>query len=250
MLRRGREPDRTHHTHQEDGDMSSRRIDHRSERASSPGGVYSGTLVAERSAGAVIGRPALALTSLQRIILAMAGIGILTASAYVSVPFFPVPLTMQTLAVLLLGGLLGPTVAASSVAGYLAIGATGAPVFHNGLGGLAVLAGPTAGYLIGFIPAALIMGFAVRWARKSSAEGRLDGWLAFGFLVAGTVLASAVIYAVGVPWLAVFTGQGLQKATAIGAVPFLLGDALKAAVAIGAIRMGGDALARRGLLLH
>ena len=201
-----------------------------------------------------IARPIPSLTLTHKIVLAVAGVGILTASAYISVPFFPVPLTMQTLAVLLLGGLLGPTVAVSSVAGYLALGAAGAPVFHNGLGGLAVLAGPTAGYLVGFLPAAFIMGMAVRWARKvrsgSNATDRLDGWKALGMLAVGAVLASAVIYAVGVPWLAIFTGQGLVKAAGIGAVPFLLGDVLKAAVAIGAIRIGGDFLARRGLLLR
>ncbi|MCL5736583.1 MAG: biotin transporter BioY [Actinobacteria bacterium] len=232
-----------------------------------------------------LARPAPTFTAVHKIVLAIAGIGILTASAYVSVPFFPVPLTMQTLAVLLLGGLLGPTMAASSVAGYLAIGAMGAPVFHNGLGGLAVLAGPTAGYLVGFIPAAAVMGLAVRRARRTpgraesdvvdrsgsavvscadsavvsranSADGsglgagRLDGWRALAVLAVGAVVSSAVIYAVGVPWLAVFTGKGLLGAAQIGAVPFLLGDALKAAVAIGAIRIGGNFLARRGLLLH
>jgi biotin transport system substrate-specific component len=215
--------------------------------------------VAGPAAAGSIARPGLSLTLVQKVVLAMAGIGILTASAYVSVPFFPVPLTMQTLAVLLLGGLLGPTVAASSVAGYLVIGAMGAPVFHNGLGGLAVFAGPTAGYLIGFIPAAFIMGLAVCWARKvrhgSTSEDtvtadRLGGWKALAILALGTVFASAVVYAVGVPWLAVFTGQGLVGAVKIGAVPFLLGDALKAAVALGAIRIGGALLARKGLLLH
>jgi biotin transport system substrate-specific component len=181
-------------------------------------------------------------------------VGILTASAYISIPFFPVPLTMQTLAVLLLGGLLGPTVALSSVAGYVALGVMGAPVFHNGLGGLAVLAGPTGGYLIGFLPAAFVMGLAVRAARKTSSDakagGRLQGWKALGLLAAGAVAASVIIYAVGVPWLAVFTGQGLRGAASVGAVPFLLGDALKAAVAVAAIRVGGDVLARKGLLIH
>jgi biotin transport system substrate-specific component len=100
------------------------------------------------------------------------------------------------------------------------------------------------------------MGMAVRWARKArsnsdaTAGDRLDGWKALGILAVGAVLASAVIYAVGVPWLAVFTGQGLVRAAGIGAVPFLLGDVLKAAVAIGAIRIGGDFLARRGMLLR
>jgi biotin transport system substrate-specific component len=140
----------------------------------------------------------------------------------------------------------------------------GAPVFHNGRGGLAVFAGPTAGYLVGFIPAAVVMGLAARWAGRTRsrsaltagsadpvvADGRFDGWKALAILAVGAVVASAVIYAVGVPWLALFTGKGLVGAAKIGAVPFLLGDALKAAVAIGAIRLGGDLLARKGLLLH
>jgi biotin transport system substrate-specific component len=202
------------------------------------------------TAAGVIAKPILALTTLHKIVLALAGVGILTASAYVSVPFFPVPLTLQTLAVLLLGGILGPMVAASSVAGYLAIGAMGAPVFHNGLGGLAVLGGPTAGYLIGFIPAVVVMGLAVRAARGMS-EGQdaaLTGWKSLGILAAGAVTASAVIYTVGTVWLALFTGQDLVLAAKIGVVPFLLGDALKAAVAVGAIRVGGGLLARKGLL--
>jgi biotin transport system substrate-specific component len=215
--------------------------------------------VAGSAAAGTLARPGLSLTLLQKVVLAMAGVGVLTASAYVSVPFFPVPLTMQTLAVLLLGGLLGPTVAVSSVAGYLALGAMGAPVFHNGLGGLAVLAGPTAGYLIGFIPAAFVMGMAVRWARKargdSAAQGgatsdRLDGWKALAILALGAVVASAIVYAIGIPWLALFTGKNLVTAANVGAIPFLLGDALKAAVAIGAIRIGGDLLVRKGLLIH
>ncbi len=215
--------------------------------------------VAGAAATGSIVRPRLSLTLVQRLVLALAGVGVLTASAYVSVPFFPVPLTMQTLAVLLVGGLLGPTVAVSSVAGYLAIGAMGVPVFHNGLGGLAVLAGPTAGYLVGFIPAAFVMGLAVRWARKIRRDpvvgaiktsDRVDGWKALTVLALGAVGANAVIYAIGVPWLALFTGQDLAAAAKLGAVPFLLGDALKAAVAIGAVRIGGDLLARKGLLIH
>jgi biotin transport system substrate-specific component len=143
---------------------------------------------------------------------------------------------MQTLAVLLVGGLLGPRLGAAAVIGYLTMGLAGAPVFHGGLAGPAVLAGPTGGYLIGFVPAAFVMGYAAKWALGAK-RGPLLRQLSV--LAAGALLAEAAIYVVGLPWLAVFyTGGDLVRAAAVGAVPYLLGDLLKAAVAIGAIRAG------------
>ncbi len=225
------------------------------------------TVAPATTAAAAWWRSGLALGATQRATMVVAAVGLLTASAYLSVPFFPVPLTMQTLAVLLIGGMLGPVLGASAVAGYVALGAAGAPVFHNGLGGPVVVAGPTGGYLIGFIAAAFVMGLAVRWASKTGARtdaagsaGRggatggaqtvsLTGLRALLVLGAGVVAAGAVIYAVGVPWLALFTGGDIRTALSVGAVPFLLGDLLKGAVAIAALRVGGEVLARRGLLL-
>ncbi len=179
------------------------------------------------------------------------GVGILTASAWLSVPFYPVPMTMQTLAVLLVGGLLGPCLGVSAVAGYLALGLAGAPVFHGGLGGPAVLLGPTGGYLVGFLPAALLMGLAARRVvqRNGNASGRGVWVRDTAMLASGALLAEAAVYLVGVPWLAVvYTSGSLSKAVAAGAVPYLLGDLLKAAVAIGAIRVGRNRLLSRGLL--
>jgi biotin transport system substrate-specific component len=177
-------------------------------------------------------------------VLVLAGIGLLTASAWFSVPFYPVPMTMQTLAVLVLGGLLGPRLGAGAVAGYLALGLAGAPVFHGGIGGAAVLAGPTGGYLVGFLPAVFLMGLAGRRARIVGAGQ--TGWLReAAVLVAGALLAEATIYALGVPWLSLYTG-GFRSAVAVGLVPFLLGDLLKMAVAVGAVRLGRRRLFFRG----
>ena len=186
----------------------------------------------------------------QKAVLVLTGIGILAASAWLSVPFYPVPLTMQTLAVLLIGGALGPIMGVSAVAGYLALGALGAPVFHGGLGGLVVLGGPTGGYLVGFLPAVFLMGWAARLAeppRSVGHEGDADAGGARAYrrlliLALGAVAASASIYAFGLPWLSVFADLGLQRTLAVGLVPFLLGDALKAAVAVGAVYLGGRAL--------
>lgn len=181
--------------------------------------------------------------SAQKAVMVLAGVGILAASAWLSVPFYPVPLTMQTLAVLLIAGTLGPVMGLSSVVGYLALGALGAPVFHGGLGGAAVLAGPTGGYLLGFMPAVFVMGWAVRLAgRRPAAPSFRSAARRMTLPAAGAVLASVAIYAVGLPWLALVTGMGLQKTLAVGAVPFLLGDVLKVAVAVGAVYLGSKAV--------
>jgi biotin transport system substrate-specific component len=159
---------------------------------------------------------------------------------------------MQTLAVLLIGGTLGPVLGVSAVAGYLALGALGAPVFHNGLGGMLVIAGPTGGYLVGFLPAVFLMGWAARMAGSGRPTGVAGGsslgsaTRRLGMLSAGALAASAAVYLFGVPWLALTGGLGLERALAVGLVPFILGDLLKAAVAVGAVYLGGRALSRRG----
>jgi biotin transport system substrate-specific component len=180
---------------------------------------------------------ALRSVAAQKAVLVLAGIGILTASAWLSVPFYPVPLTMQTLAVLLVGGMLGPVVGMSSVVGYLALGALGAPVFHGGLAGAFVLAGPTGGYLLGFIPAVFLMGWAARLAgRRAPAFARIS------VLALGAVVATATVYLVGLPWLGLTSGMGIQRVLAAGLVPFVIGDLLKAAVAVGGVYLGGKTL--------
>ncbi|NLV71653.1 MAG: biotin transporter BioY [Actinobacteria bacterium] len=179
----------------------------------------------------------------------MAGIGVLAAGSWISVPFYPVPLTMQTLAVMLVGGLLGPQLGISAVTAYLVMGAMGAPVFHNGFGGLALLAGPTGGYLVGFLPGAFLMGLLARQAHHAHADRkRRQTLVMLASLAVGTVLANLAIYGVGVPWLALYTGGGLGQAMAAGVTPFVLGELLKMPVAVGTILLGGASLARRGLL--
>lgn len=212
------------------------------------------------------GRPGLALSGLQKSVVFVAAVGLLSASAWISVPFYPVPLTMQTLVVLLVGGLLGPRLGASAVAGYIALGLVGAPVFHSGLAGPAVIAGPTGGYLVGFVAAAFLMGLAVRWAGRVGfgavrqgqdewsramdvREVPLTGWASLLVLVLGVAAASIAIYAVGIPWLAIITGGDLHTAFTVGVLPFVLGDLLKGAVAIATLMWGGGVLVRRGVLL-
>ena len=160
----------------------------------------------------------------------------LAAQAAIHLPFTPVPITGQTFAVLLVAALLGSRRGAMSMILYLAEGAAGLPVFGGGAAGPAILAGPTGGYLIGFVPAA--------WAVGALAE---RGW---DRRVPTTLVAflagNALIYAFGLPWLALHVGW--ERTLALGFLPFAIGDALKLLLAA-IVLPGGWRLARsRGWL--
>ena len=150
---------------------------------------------------------------------ALLGSAVLAASAQVSLPMWPVPATLQTLAVLLLGALGGARLGVASVALYLAEGAAGLPVFAGGAGGLPVLAGPTAGYLVGFLPAACIAGQAGQGALRQA-----------------TVLTVAhlVLFVPGVAWLAGFVGT--ERAVMAGFMLFVPGTLVKTALAFATLR--------------
>lgn len=153
-----------------------------------------------------------------RVGMALAGTVLLALSAKVQVPFWPVPMTLQTLAVLALGALFGARLAGATVLAYLIEGAAGLPVFAAG-GGLGYLAGPTGGYLFGFLLAAGFAGWASDRGLTRGAAPALGVFL----------VAEALIFGPGVLWLAGFTGA--EKALAAGLVPFLPGEALKLALA-------------------
>lgn len=160
----------------------------------------------------------------------VAGVAILTASAKVEVPFWPVPMTLETLAALGLGGFLGARRASASVLLWLAIGLAGAPVFAGALAGPAYLAGPTGGYLVGLLAAALFVG----WAVGDGAAARP----AVLFLV--MVVGAGIVYLCGVSYLA--TMIGAEKAVTLGMLPFLPADLTKAALATALVLLAG----RRG----
>lgn len=143
----------------------------------------------------------------------------LLAQVRIPLPFTPVPVTGQTLAVLLVGAWLPPGEAGLSLALYALVGAAGLPVFSGLAAGLAHLMGPTGGYILGFIPAAWVVGYGLR---------RLP--LAWSWRVwVSLALGNLTIYALGLPWLAAFVGW--QRALQLGFWPFLLGDAFKLALA-------------------
>ena len=155
---------------------------------------------------------------LARVVLVAVGIGLLTASAKVQVPFWPVPMTLQTLAVLLIGASYGARLAAATVAGYLAAGAAGLPVFATGAG-LAYMAGPTGGYLAGFLVAATLVGWLADrgWGRSLLTAAAM------------LLIGQAAIFALGTGWLAALIGS--EKALAAGLMPFIPGEAVKTALA-------------------
>lgn len=140
--------------------------------------------------------------------------------------FSAVPLTLQTLAVLLMGGLLGSKKGALAVMTYLAEGSLGIPVFAGGAAGLAKLVGPTGGYLLGFILCAFLVGYLLE-----------KGWKEKYFLtLVAMTIGSLVILAIGSFWLSFFVGS--ENALYLGVYPFLIGDACKI-VAAGALIPSG-----------
>ena len=151
------------------------------------------------------------------IALSAAFIALITLGSWVSLPFLPVPLTLQTLFVLLSGAVMR-RYAVIPVTLFILLGALGLPVFHNGIAGIGILLGPTGGYMAGFIPAALIVGLAYE---TNNDRVRIIGLAA----------ATLIIYAFGITWLMYSTGIGIAAALVMGVVPFLLGDIVKATAA-------------------
>lgn len=137
---------------------------------------------------------------------------IIALSAHIKVPFWPVPMTMQTCAVMTIAALFGRNLGVAAMLAYLTEGLLGLPVFASGIGP-AVLVGPTAGYLMGMVVAAAIV-------------GRASGHVA---TLAALVLGTMVIYVFGAGWLATFIG--MDHAWSAGVLPFLLGDVAKGALA-------------------
>ena len=158
--------------------------------------------------------------------LAVGGTLALTLSAKAQVPFYPVPMTLQTLVVLVLGAAFGARLAAASVALYLIEGLYGLPVFagtpEKGLG-LAYMMGPTGGYLHGFLPAAAFVGYC--------ADRGLDRslWRLTLVMAAG----HAIVFVAGFAWLAYLIGP--EKAYLFGVAPFYLGTLVKTLLAAGLV---------------
>ena len=174
-------------------------------------------------------------TLLRHIALIMLGTAFVALSAQVYIPTLPVPFTGQTFGVLLVGGALGFRRGVLALLLYLVIGAIGLPVFAQGKAGLSIVQGASGGYLVGFVVAAAIVGRLAElgWDRR------------IGGSIAAMAIGTAVIYAIGVPWLKATTGLPWETAVAEGMTKFLLWDAAKLAVAAGIFPLAWWLIGRR-----
>ena len=165
-------------------------------------------------------------TWLSDIALVVAGTALVAVLAQVAIPLWPVPVTGQTLAVLLVGASLGAARGAASLSLYAVLGGLGLPIYSDASGGWSVLLGPTGGYIIGFIVSAALVG----WAAERSWD---RGWYKPIITFIG---GSLVVFSIGLPWLAVSLGQlglpnDLQSVLIAGFYPFIIGGLIKAAIA-------------------
>ena len=192
-----------------------------------------------------LGRPTLAdrivsRTRVMDVVLIVAGAALTAVSAQIAVPLWPVPITGQTLAVLLVGVTLGAVRGGLSMVLYAILGIVGLPVFSESSSGWGVIAGPSGGYIIGFIFAAILTGWLAQreWDRKL-----LRAFVAF---LAGSV----VTFAFGLPWLATYLGavgvpNDLNSVLTAGLYPFILGGIVKSILGAGIITLAWVAVARR-----
>lgn len=173
---------------------------------------------------------------------------LIICGAYISIPlsFTPVPVILQNLFVLLCGLLLGVWWGGASILLYLVLGAIGLPVFAGGGGGLAHLLGPTGGYLIGFLVSVITVGLisSIPARTKRSAHNATPSLrrryvgnrysLLFDVIAVGA--GSISVYLLGIPWLMYTATLNLATALSVGLFPFLLGDVLKAILAVSIAR--------------
>ncbi len=150
--------------------------------------------------------------------LAAIGSLLLTISAKVQVPFYPIPMTMQTLVVLLIGMSYGVSLGTATILLYIMQGAFGLPVFANG-GGIGYIAGPTGGYIVGFLFSATLLGFLANmgWGKT---------WKTTALAM---IIGVCIIFLSGVGWLSLYIG--LEAAILKGFIPFIYADFLKIVVA-------------------
>jgi biotin transport system substrate-specific component len=176
--------------------------------------------------------------ALRAVTLIALGTALLTLSAKINLPLPYVPMTLQTLVVLVIGAAYGGRLGAATIMVYLAEGALGLPVFAGPAGGLAPLIGPTAGYLVGFVAAA----FTTGWLSER-------GWdRSVGRLFVAMAIGHVIILGCGFAWLAFGMKLGVGKAWLVGIAPFVAASVIKnalGAVLVPAIRRVLD---RRGLI--
>jgi biotin transport system substrate-specific component len=166
-------------------------------------------------------------------LLALAGTVFVALAAHVTVPMLPVPMTLQTLAVLAIGAAYGSRLGAATLGLYAVEGAAGLPVFAPTPDGYPGILGPTGGYIIGFILAAALVGWLVESGRANTVPK----------LIAATLAGAVILYVPGLLWLSHFVGADALK---YGLYPFVIGDVIKAVVAALAVPAASSLLGGKG----
>jgi len=184
-------------------------------------------------------------SSLKMTVFAALMTALMAAGAYIVLPIGPVPIVLSNLFVLLAGLLLGPRWGGTAVALYLLLGAVGLPVFSGGGGGIGHLAGPTGGYLLGYLPAVVVVGVISRLGAATGGSGVGQRRRPL-FDLAAVVSGTAVVYGCGILWLVAVRAVPLRAALSVGLLPFLPADALKIAAALPLARFGRPLIERRG----
>ena len=176
-------------------------------------------------------------SALRRLMLVLFGSLLVAASAQVSVPMWPVPMTLQTLAISVIGLTMGARLAAATLVVYLGQATMGLPFFAGGGAGIAHLMGPTGGFLIGFVAMAWLTGWL---AERGFGEG-------LGRMFIAAFIPALLLFIPGVLWLWAITPLSLEAAVMAGAVPFQIGGLVKSALAALIVAGGWRVLrSRRG----
>jgi biotin transport system substrate-specific component len=175
-------------------------------------------------------------TWVRQLVLIVGGAAFVGLAAQIAIPlpFTPVPLTLQTFAVLLTGAALGSLRGVLSMTLYAVVGVLGVPWFAQGSSGYSA---PSFGYILGFIAAAFIVGRIAEGGATRNA----------GRTALLMVIGNLVIYAIGVTWLKVALGVDWATAIALGVTPFLIGDAIKIAAAAGLLPLAWTGMRKAGL---
>lgn len=154
-----------------------------------------------------------------------AGVLLLFATSQLSIPLQPVPITMQTAGVMLIGLLYSRRAAVLTVMAYITLGVIGLPMFQNFASGIVHLHGPTAGYLLGFIPSVFVM----------STLREKFGLRSFWGTLLNCIIGTMVVFTLGLSWLS--TLVGVKSALTLGLLPFIIPGACKAILLSGALRV-------------
>lgn len=164
-------------------------------------------------------------TQLRMVVYSSLFAALTAAGAYLALPIGPVPIVLQNFFIMLTGLLLERNWAVASVALYLFAGTFGLPVFAAGSGGIGHIAGPTGGYLLGYLPAVYVIAVI---SEKGGRRAIFD--------VIAMICGSIIVYLCGIIWLKTVTGMTMSKSLAVGMFPFLIGDSLKIVAAVSVVK--------------